>query len=92
MNKTVLWPYNEVISLRKEKVLKMLLSEIIFLKARLEGTKMKEEISYLKKGLDKLDFLLNRLKNNYSNISEMDFDRIILLVYNIFREIINNLQ
>ncbi len=92
MSKIVLWSYDNIIQLRKVKMVKMLLSEIIFLKTRFERTRNKQEISYLKNGLDKLEFLLNKLENNNSNISEKDFDRIIMLIYHIFREITHNLE
>ena len=92
MSKSILWPYNKFIQPRKEKLVNMLVSEIIFLKTRFKRVKNKDEISYLKNGLDKLDFLLNKLKNTKSEMSEEDFDKLIMLIYHIFREITNQLE
>ncbi|MEE9379679.1 MAG: hypothetical protein V3V33_16765 [Candidatus Lokiarchaeia archaeon] len=92
MSKTILWQYNKFVQSRKEKLVKMLISEIIFLKTRFKRAKNRDEISYLKNGLDKLDYLLNRLKNNSSDMSEEDFDKIIMIIYHIFKEIAKKLE
>lgn len=92
MSKTLLWQYNEFVQSRKEKIVNMLISEIIFLKARVKKANNKDEISYLKNALDKLDYLLNKLKNNSSDIPEGDFDKVIMLIYRIFKEIAYNLE
>ncbi|MFX0008147.1 MAG: hypothetical protein ACFFAV_15670 [Candidatus Hermodarchaeota archaeon] len=92
MSKSIKWQYNEFIQSRKEKLANMLISEIIFLKKRVKEAKNKEEIDYLGKALDKLDYLLNILKNNSSDMAEEDFDKIIMLIYHIFKEIANSLE
>jgi len=92
MSKTILWQYNKFVQSRKEKLVSMLISEIIFLKTRFKRAKNKDEISYLKNGLDKLDYLLNKLKNNSSDMPEEDFDKIIMIIYHIFKEIANKLE
>ncbi|MFX1500049.1 MAG: hypothetical protein ACFFDH_03695 [Promethearchaeota archaeon] len=92
MSRSIIWPDYKFFQPRKEMLINMLLSEIIFLKIRFKKTGNREEISYLKNGLDKLDFLLNKLKNNNTNISEKDFDKIIMLIYHIFREITIKLE
>ncbi|MFX0004982.1 MAG: hypothetical protein ACFE9J_16065, partial [Candidatus Hermodarchaeota archaeon] len=60
MSKTILWQYNEFIQSRKEKVVNMLISEIVFLKSRTKAIKRENDISYLENALDKLDYLLNK--------------------------------
>ncbi|MFW9988017.1 MAG: hypothetical protein ACFFC3_05120 [Candidatus Odinarchaeota archaeon] len=92
MSKSILWSDNKFFQPRKEILVNMLLSEIIFLKTRFERTRNKKEISYLKNGLDKLEFLLNNLKKNNSNMPKEDFDKIIMLIYHIFREITIKLE
>ncbi|MFX0001010.1 MAG: hypothetical protein ACFE9Q_00535 [Candidatus Hodarchaeota archaeon] len=92
MSKVILWQYNEFIQSRKEKIVNMLISEIIFLKTRVKSAKNKDQILYLKNALDKLEYLLNKLKNNSSDMSEGDFDKIIVLIYHIFQDIANNLE
>ena len=92
MSKAIIWQYNEFIQSRKEKLVNMLLSEIIFLKTRFNKAKNKNEIYYLKKALDKLDYLLNNLKKNSAEIQEEDFDKILMLIYRTFKDIADNLE
>lgn len=92
MSKSSIWQYNDFIQSRKEKLVNMLISEIIFLKKRCKEAKSKEEIDYLSKALDRLDYLLNMLKSNSSDIAEEDFDKILRLIYQIFKEIANSLE
>ena len=70
----------------------MLISEIIFLKTRVKSAKNRDESSYLKKALDKLDYILNKLRDNSSEMPEKDFDKIIMLIYHIFKDIAENLE
>jgi hypothetical protein len=92
MSKAHLWQYNEYILPRKEKLVNMLISEIIFLKTRFKRAQNKNQINHLKMGLDKLEYLLNTLKNNSSEMPEEDFDKIIMLIYQIFKDIADNLE
>ncbi len=92
MSKAMKWHYSEFIRSRKEKLINMLISEIIFLKTRFRRAINKNEIYYLKNALDKLDYLLNKLKDNSSDMTEEDFDKIILMIYQIFKNIAENLE
>lgn len=92
MSKAIFWQYDEFIQSRKEKIINMLISEIVFLKTRVKSAKNRVEISYLKKALNKLDYLVNKLKDNSSDLPEGDFDKMIMLIYNIFRDIAENLE
>ena len=92
MSKAIFWQYNQLVESRKEKLANMLISEIIFLKTRVKRAINKDEISYLRNGLDKLDYLLNQLKNNSSDMTEGDFDKIVMIIYHIFNEIANKVE
>ena len=92
MSKATFWQYNEFIQSRKDKLVKMLISEIIFLKTRVKRAKNNDGMNYLKKALDKLDYLLNKLKKYSSDMSEEDFDKIVMIIYKIFKEIAANLE
>ncbi|MCK4381510.1 MAG: hypothetical protein KAW51_10260 [Candidatus Lokiarchaeota archaeon] len=92
MSKTILWQYNKFVQSRKEKLVSMLISEIIFLKTRFKRAKNRNEILYLKNALDKLDYLLNKLKDNSSEMPEEDFDKILMMIYHIFKNIANKLE
>ncbi|MFX1426984.1 MAG: hypothetical protein ACFFBE_11075 [Promethearchaeota archaeon] len=91
MSKAVNWKYNDFIQSRKEKLTNMLISEIIFLKSKIKSRHDLAEVTSLKYGLDKLEYLLNKLKNCGSDIPEEDFDKILMLIYQIFREIATSL-
>ncbi|MFW9901984.1 MAG: hypothetical protein ACFFDY_11995 [Candidatus Thorarchaeota archaeon] len=92
MSKTILGQYTDFVQSRKDKLVNMLISEIIFLKTRFKSAENKEEISYLKIALDKLDYLLNKLKENSLEIPEKDFDKITMMIYHIFKEIAIKLE
>jgi hypothetical protein len=92
MSRASIWRYNDFIQSRKEKLTNMLISEIIFLKHNLNKDRNKNEISHLRYGLDKLEYLLNKLRKYASDMPEEDFDKILLLIYQIFKDISMNLE
>ena len=92
MSKSIIWQYNEFIQSRKEKLTNMLISEIIFLKKKFKEAKKKNELDSLRTALDKLEYLLNILKDNSSDMPEEDFDRIVMLIYQIFKDIAESLE
>jgi len=92
MSKAIFWQYNEFIQSRKEKLVSMLISEIIFLKTRFNKANNRVQMKYLEKALDKLDYLLNKLKTDSSDMPEEDFDKIIMIIYKIFKEIVDNIE
>ncbi len=92
MSKSIIWQYNDFIQSRKEKLSNMLISEIIFLKKKFKEAKNKDELDSLRTALDKLEYLLNMLKDNSSDMPEEDFDRIVMLIYQIFKDIAESLE
>lgn len=92
MSKAIIWQYKDFIQSRKKKLVNMLLSEIIFLKTRFKRAKNKDELDHLKNALDKLEYLLNKLREISVGMPEEDFDKILMLIYRIFKEIADNLE
>ena len=94
MSKVIKWKYNDFFSnqLRREKLINMLLSEIIFLKSQIKKYKLNDPQNHIKPGLKKLEYLLNVLKSNDSELSDSDFDKIIRFIYETFKNIIENLE
>lgn len=92
MSKAIIWQYNDFIQSRKDKLTNMLISEIIFLKTKLKKPQNIGKINQLKYGLDKLEYLLNKLKIYGSNMPEKDFDKILMFIYQIFKDIALNLE
>jgi hypothetical protein len=72
--------YEDVLENRKEKIIKILLSEINFLKC-----KENIENDAYQKALGKLEYLLNTLNDNKNKLSDDEFDKLVSLIYNIYR-------
>ena len=92
MSKVIKWQYSDFFEPRREKLVNLLLSEIIFLKSHLKKLTLKKKIVSIEIALDKLDYLLNILKNNDTELSDKDFDKVVLIIYQIFQEIIKQLD
>jgi len=90
MSKVIKWQYPDFFQPRREKLVNMLLSEIIFLKSQSKKCDNNER-KWIEVALDKLEYILIALKKNDKNLSEDDFNRTVMIVYDIFREITNNL-
>ena len=89
MSKVRNWQYPDFFQSRKEKLANVLISEIIFLKNKLRAVKDQEIIII---ALNKLEYLLNALKNNNSDLSEKEYNKIIKLIYNVFRDITESID
>ncbi|MFW9829805.1 MAG: hypothetical protein ACFFEY_19715 [Candidatus Thorarchaeota archaeon] len=92
MSKTILWQYNDFNKSRKEKLVNMLISEIIFLKTKIINAQNYTEIKELEIALNKLEYLLKKLKETGSNLPETYFDKIIMLIHGIFKNIAEKLE
>ncbi|MBY9014895.1 MAG: hypothetical protein KGD68_04315 [Candidatus Lokiarchaeota archaeon] len=92
MSKVIKWQYSDFFEPRREKLVNLLLSEIIFLKAHLKKLTLNKKMEYVKIALEKLDFLLITLKNNDTELSDEDFDKVVQIIYQIFQEIITKLD
>ncbi|MHA1473424.1 MAG: hypothetical protein ACTSQW_10065, partial [Promethearchaeota archaeon] len=92
MSKVIKWQYPDLFEPRREKLVNLLLSEIIFLKSHLKKLTLNEQTGSIELALDKLDYLLNILKNFDTELSDKDFDKVIQIIYHIFQEIVNKLE
>jgi len=92
MSKVIKWQYSDFFQPRREKLVNLLLSEIIFLKGHLKNLTLNEKTVGVEIALDKLDYLLNTLKNNDTELSDKHFDKVVLIIYQIFQEIVNKLE
>ena len=92
MSKVVKWQYSDLFEPRREKLVNLLLSEIIFLKRHSKMLSTNEQHECIETALNKLDYLLNALKNNDTELSDKDFDKVISIVYQCFQEIIAKLE
>ncbi|MFX0009024.1 MAG: hypothetical protein ACFE9R_01810 [Candidatus Hermodarchaeota archaeon] len=92
MSKVQKWQFNDLFESRRDKLINLLLSEIIFLKSKCKKVSNKNVEEYLEIALKKLDFTLNVLKNYEHELNDNDYDKIILIIYNIFRDTLNKLE
>ena len=89
MSKVNKWQYDDFfLPKRKEKLVNMLISEIIFLKNKLKAN----DEAFIKTALNKLESLLKNVNSYETDISENDFDKVILMIYNIFRLITEEIE
>lgn len=92
MSKANNWFYQDLYESRSDKLINLLLSEIIFLKRKIKLTDNFESQSCMGIALNKLEYLLNSLKDEDHDLSNEEFDKLILLIYNIFKEITQKIQ
>lgn len=92
MSKIIKWQYDDFFQDRRVKLINILLSEVIFLKSHLKRSECASEKCYIQEALDKLEYLLEILKNNETCLSDADFDKIINFIYQIFQDITKKLE
>jgi len=92
MSKIIKWQYDDFFQDRRVKLINILLSEVIFLKSHLKQTKCASEKYYIREALEKLEYMLEILKNNETCLSDTDFDKIINFIYQIFQDITKKLE
>ena len=92
MSKVIKWQYSDFFEPRREKLVNILLSEIIFLKSHIKKSNIGKETQYLEIALDKLEYLLDTLKKRDIDLSDKDFDKVVMIIYHVFEEITNKLN
>ena len=92
MSKVIKWQYSDFFKPRREKLVNILLSEIIFLKSHIKKSNIGKKTQYLEVALEKLEYLLDTLKKSDIDLSDKDFDKVVLIIYQIFKEIVNKLE
>lgn len=94
MSKVNKWKYNDFFDnqLRREKLVNILLCEIIFIKKQIKNYRLDNEENSLQEALKKLEYLLNLLKSNDTNLSDSDFDKVLLFIHEIFKDIVENIE
>ncbi len=92
MSKVIKWQYSDFFEPRREKLVNILLSEIIFLKSHIKKSNIGNKTQYLEIALDKLEYLLDTLKKSDFDLSDKDFDKVVMIIYQVFEEITNQLN
>lgn len=92
MSKVIKWKYADFFQSRREKLINLLFSEIIFLKSHINKSKILNEQQYLRNALNKLEYTLNFLKNFEKDLSDKEFDKFVKVIYEIIKEIVVNIE
>jgi hypothetical protein len=92
MSKIFKWQYNDFFQDRRMKLINILLSEVIFLKNHYNMSENALEKGHIQEALEKLEYLLEILKNNETCLSDADFDKIVNFIYQIFNNIAKKLE
>ncbi len=92
MSKVIKWKYADFFQSRREKLINLLFSEIIFLKSHINKSKILNEQQYLRNALNKLEYTLNFLKNFEKDLSDKEFDKFVKIIYEIIKEIVINIE
>lgn len=92
MSKVQKWEFSDFFASRRDKLVNLLLSEIIFLKSRVKGLSSKEQQDSCSLALEKLNYILDTIKRSEQEIDEQEFDFIINLVHNIIKVIISEIE
>ena len=86
------WQFREFFQNDREKIIQILTSEIIFLNHCLNQVNKRKEINGIKRAKNKLEKLLNaQLKQITFNISEKDYENIILTIFKTLNKVVNKL-
>ena len=92
MSKIQKWEFFDFFSSRRDKLVNLLLSEIIFLKSRVKCLSSIEQRDLCNLALEKLNYILDSIKRSEREIDEQEFDFIINLVHNILKVIISEIE
>ena len=92
MSKVQKWGFSDFFVSRREKLINLLLSEIIFLKSRVKCLSSKEQQDLCNLALEKLNYIMDTIKRSEKEINEQEFDFIINLVHNILKVIISEIE
>jgi hypothetical protein len=92
MSKVEKWQLSDFYQSRREKIISLLLGEIIFLKSHIKQIHSDNQRCQFEIGLEKIDYILGLLNKTEEELPEDTFDKLINLVYNILKEIVIELE
>ena len=92
MSKVEKWQLSDFYQSRREKIIGLLLGEIIFLKSHIKQIHSVSQQCQFETGLEKIDYILGLLKKTEEELPEDTFDKLISLVYIILKEIVIELE
>lgn len=93
MSQVYKWQFRELFQNDRDKVIQLLISEIVFLNNCLNKVKKRKERRIIKKASKKLEKLLITQQGQFDvNLLEQDYKNIILIIIQVFNKAINKLS
>ena len=93
MSQLYKWQFKDFFQNNREKVIQLLISEIILLNHCLNKAKTRKERKIINKACNKLKKLLIAQQGQLDvNLSEEDYKTVILIIIQAFNKVVNNLS
>lgn len=93
MSQLYKWQFKEFFNNGREKVIQLLLSEIVFLNHCLNKAKKRKEKKIIKEACETLEnLLIAQQRQFYINLSEEDYKNIILIIIQVFNKVVNKIS
>jgi hypothetical protein len=93
MSQLYKWQFKEFFNNGREKVIQLLLSEIVFLNHCLNKAKNRKEKKIIKEACETLEkLLIAQQRQFYINLSEEDYKNIILIIIQVFNKVVNKIS
>ena len=93
MSQLYKWQFKEFFNNGREKVIQLLLSEIVFLNHCLNKAKKRKEKKIIKEACETLEeLLIAQQRQFYVSLLEEDYKNIILIIIQVFNKVVNKIS
>ncbi len=93
MSQLYKWQFKEFFHNGREKVIQLLLSEIVFLNHCLNKAKKRKERRIIKEACETLEkLLIAQQRQFYVNLLEEDYKNVILIIIQVFNKVVNQIS
>ena len=93
MSQLYKWQFKEFFNNGREKIIQLLLSEIVFLNHCLNKAKKRKEKKIIKEAFETLEqLLIAQQRQFYVSLLEEDYKNIILIIIQVFNKVVNQIS
>ena len=93
MSQLYKWQFKEFFNNGREKIIQLLLSEIVFLNHCLNKAKKRKEKKIIKEACETLEeLLIAQQRQFYVNLLEEDYKNVILIIIQAFNRVVNKIS
>jgi hypothetical protein len=86
------WQFKEHFSNKREKLVQLLFSELMFLDKCIKSTQKRNEKRFIRSAYKKIEKLLEKNQKNIDEIlAEKDYENTLLVLFNIIKDITNKI-